>query len=188
MNTLSKLFTRDNIRILEELSKKDELDMNEIAESTSVSPNKVHEAIHLFQEVGIIQKREVKNKIFVSYNRESALLKKIRSLLNIFEISGLEEFKKLLGYGIVGVYGSFAKGEDRPDSDIDIWLCPSKKSSPSELVSLTKGIENHFGKEVELVIFSREDLDGLREKEPEFYFKIKFTSITFNGNMIELKK
>ncbi|MCP8313110.1 MAG: nucleotidyltransferase domain-containing protein, partial [archaeon] len=170
MNDLSRIFTNNNIRILKELSKSDGLYIREIAERTSISPAKVHQAIKLFKEFELVLEKRVKNKKVISLDRDSILLKRIRSLLNIFEISGLKEFRELLDYGKVGIYGSFARGEDLPESDIDMWIYSDKKLNLAELKGITRGIEKHFGKEVKLLILSKNKINNLREKDPEFYF------------------
>jgi predicted nucleotidyltransferase len=185
MNDLSMIFTNSNIRILEELSKSDELYIREIAERTSISPAKVHQAIKLFKEFGMITEREVKNKKVVSLVRDNILLKRVRSLLNIFEISRLKEFRELMNHGKVGVYGSFASGEDLPKSDIDIWIYSDEKLNLAELKGMTRGIEKYFGKEVKLLILYKKKINNLREKDPEFYFRIRLTSVAFNGEIFD---
>jgi len=185
MNDLSAIFTKSNIRILRELSKNEGLYIREIAERTSLSPAKVHQAIKLFKEFGIVLEREAKNKKVISLARESVLLKRISSLLNIFEISRLKEFRELLDYGKVGVYGSFANGEDLPESDIDMWIYSEKKLNLAELKGITRGIEKYFGKEVKLLILSKNKICNLREKDPEFYFRIRLTSVAFNGEIFD---
>lgn len=185
MNDLSRIFTKNNIRVLEELSKNNGLYIREIAERTSISPAKVHQAIKLFKEFRIVLEKKVKNKKVVSLDRDSILLKKIRSLLNIFEISGLKEFKELQSHGKVGVYGSFASGEDLPESDIDIWIHSDKKLNLAELKGIARGIEKYFGKEVKLLILSKNKINNLEEKDPEFYFRIRLTSVAFNGEIFD---
>jgi predicted nucleotidyltransferase len=179
MNDLSRVFTKNNMKILKTIRTTDNLYIREIAEKTRVSPATVHSAVKLFKKLGMVIERNVKNRKVVSLNRNSVLLKKINALLNFYEISRLKEFRKLQRYGNVGVFGSFAMGEDLPESDIDLWIYSDKKLDAAELKGITRGLERRLGKEVKLLILSPKKLKGLRDRDPEFYFRLKLTSITF---------
>jgi predicted nucleotidyltransferase len=68
-----------------------------------------------------------------------------------FLVSHKEE---LAGFGVysIGLFGSFARGEEREDSDIDFFVQFDKeKKNYDNFLGLIEYLETVFGKEVELV-------------------------------------
>ena len=75
---LSKLFTKKNIEILRLLSK-ESLHIRDIAAKLDISPAKVHSTIQLFKKNNLIKENQDKNKIVISLNKDSLLLKNIEN-------------------------------------------------------------------------------------------------------------
>lgn len=176
MNDLLKVFTKNNIEILKLITKYDNLYLREIAEKTDTSPASVHKSTLLFNKLGFVMEKTVKNKKIITTNRNNILLKKIKSLINVYEMQNNKNFKKLEGYGNVGIYGSFANGEDAAESDVDLWLYSNKKINKIEIRNIVREMERSLEKEVKLLILNDNKIKMLREKDPEFYFRLKLTS------------
>lgn len=177
MKNLTRLFTEKRIRVLKLITEHEGLHIRDIAEKTGTTPAAVHNAIKLFKETGIASEKKVKNRKTVSINRNSTIFKKIKSLLNIFELQNKKAFGELQKYGKVGIYGSFARGDDTPESDIDMWLYSNNKINAIKLKDITRDLERNLGKEVRLLILDDDKIRRLKEKDPEFYFRLKLTSI-----------
>jgi len=79
---ISEIFTKKNIEILRLLSK-ESLHIRDIASKLDISPAKVHSTIQLFKENNLIKENKDKNKIIISLNKESNLLKIIQNLLDV---------------------------------------------------------------------------------------------------------
>jgi adenylosuccinate lyase len=79
MNVID-IFTKKNIEILRLLSK-ESLHIRDIAGNLDISPAKVHSTIQLFKKHNLIKENKEKNKIIISLNKGSSLLKIIQSLL-----------------------------------------------------------------------------------------------------------
>ena len=79
MNVID-IFTKKNIEILRLLSK-ESLHIRDIAGNLDISPAKVHSTIQLFKKNNLIKENKEKNKIIISLNKGSSLLKIIQSLL-----------------------------------------------------------------------------------------------------------
>jgi len=75
------IFTKKNIEILKLLSK-ESLHIRDIAKQLGISPAKVHSTIQLFKKNNLIKENKEKNRIIISLNKESALLKDIINLLD----------------------------------------------------------------------------------------------------------
>jgi len=79
---LTEIFTKKNIEILRLLSK-ESLHIRDIAAQLDISPAKVHSTIQLFKKNNLIKENKEKNKIIISLNKDSSLLKEIQNLLNV---------------------------------------------------------------------------------------------------------
>ena len=176
MNDLNRIFSKKNQIILKELAGKNETYIREISENTGASPAQVHQAVKLFKKLGFIKEKKLKNKKILSFDRDNLLLGKIRQLINIYEIQNHSSFRELKKYGSVGIYGSLAAGKDTPESDIDLWIYIRDHVDAIELKNITRKIETDFKKEVKLLVLTDKKIKELKEKDPEFYFRLKLTS------------
>jgi adenylosuccinate lyase len=77
---VTEIFTKKNIEILRLLSK-ESLHIRDIASKLDISPAKVHATIQLFKKNNLIKETKEKNKIIISLNKDSSLLKLIQNLL-----------------------------------------------------------------------------------------------------------
>jgi DNA-binding MarR family transcriptional regulator len=180
---LSKIFNRSNIRILSLLKKEDGLYIREIAERLDISPFSVHKSIKLFNKMGFIEEKKVKNRKTIYLIRQDPLLIKIISLINISEIIENKNFIKLTKFGKIGIYGSFGSGEDVKESDIDLWFFPLEKISNIELKEITREIEKEFEMEVKLLVLDNSKIHDFMQNDPEFYYRLKLSSIAINGDI-----
>jgi adenylosuccinate lyase len=78
---ISEVFTKKNIKILKLLSK-ESLHIRDIANNLDISPAKVHATIQLFKKNNLIKETKEKNKIIISLNKKSSLLKEIQNILD----------------------------------------------------------------------------------------------------------
>ncbi len=62
-------------------------------------------------------------------------------------------FEVAARHGVVGIYvfGSVARGDDRPDSDVDLLIAPGPSTSPWFPAGLVLDIESLLGRRVEVV-------------------------------------
>lgn len=177
MNDLSKLFTKKNLLILKEIAGKTDTYIREISENTGTSPAQVHQAVKLFKKLGFIKEKKLKNKKIISLDRDNVILGKARQLINIYALLKHNSFKELKRRGSMGVYGSFAAGKDTPESDIDMWIYSKNHIDAIALKNITRKLETDFKREVKLLVLTDKKIKDLKEKDPEFYFRLKLTSV-----------
>ncbi len=79
---LTEIFTKKNIEILN-LLMKESLHIRDIAHKLDISPAKVHATVQVFKKNNLVKETKEKNRLVISLNNESSLLKKIQILLNI---------------------------------------------------------------------------------------------------------
>jgi uncharacterized protein len=81
---------------------------------------------------------------------------------------------------LVMIFGSFASGKNREDSDLDIAVLDLKNASLNEQISLTNELSLIFKKNV--------DLSVLDKANPLLLFQISKNSILLHGNKEEFFK
>jgi predicted nucleotidyltransferase len=184
MNNMLKVFTKNNIKILQFIGS-ETTHIRDIAEKTQTSPATVHQAIALFKKLDFVSEKKVKNRKLISVNQKSVTLKKIRSLLNINTIINSRAYKNLKRQGTVGIYGSFASGADTPRSDVDMWIYTNEKTDRINLRPIISDMTKELKREVKLLILSDNKTKELKEKDIEFYYRLKLTSVVLNGEIFD---
>jgi len=64
-----------------------------------------------------------------------------------------EELKKKFGIEKIALFGSYAKGEEREDSDVDILVIEMKKKNAFTLIRAKNFLSTYLNKEVDLGLY-----------------------------------
>lgn len=101
----------------------EKMSQREIAGILKISPTAVAKALRKITGKKLAKVEKTKTINFVSFDREEPIaieLKRVENLKNVY-LSGLSDYleEKLAGSTII-LFGSFSKGEDAKNSDIDI--------------------------------------------------------------------
>ncbi|MBI4431330.1 MAG: nucleotidyltransferase domain-containing protein [Candidatus Omnitrophica bacterium] len=99
--------------------------------------------------------RELKEIIFKSEGLESRL----RDLVNTFP-----EIKTAL------IYGSYAKGEERAGSDVDLILVGTPNRN--RLTSKIRVLEDQFGREINFTLYASAEFDRKSREKGSFLFEV----------------
>lgn len=101
-----------------------EFSISEIARETGLSKPWVSEKIEKFEEEDVVETRKQGNQRLARFNRDSNRALRLKQVLNLeqlYQSPLTDEIVEKYSYPeAVIVFGSFAKGEDIEDSDIDI--------------------------------------------------------------------
>ena len=76
--------------------------------------------------------------------------------------------------------GSFARGENRPESDLDVWVL-TRSPKISRSAKLKREIELAVGREVNLLPLTPKRLKILKENDPVFYYSLVYGSMVIRG-------
>ena len=127
-------FTRLEQEIFSLLSNRsgEKLSQREIAKLLHVSPTAVSKSVKGLIREKIVKIEKIKNINFISFNRdnEKAIeLKRIENLKQLY-LSGLSDYllNNLPGATVI-LFGSYSKGEDIFNSDIDIAVIEKKEKT-----------------------------------------------------------
>ena len=107
----------------------EKLSQREIAQKLQVSPTAVANSIKNLRKRNLIKVEKTKTINFISFNsgdKKATEMKRVENLKNIY-LSGLSDYlQQELPGGKVILFGSYSKGEDSPNSDIDIAVIERK--------------------------------------------------------------
>jgi len=178
MNISRLLSTEERVKILRHVMyKAGGISVSKTAAELRLSKGLISGYLGMLKSEGLLRRKG--GEYFANNSMAS---KAIKLMLNMSAIdSGI--FRK---YGFVkgaGVYGSFAKGENDDESDIDIWIAVDK-TKEEHLARLTAELRKAFGN-VKPLYLTKEKLRLLMRKDELFYHSLVFGSITIYGDSIE---
>jgi len=178
MNTHKLLSTKERIKILRYvLYKKEHLSVNRIANELRLSKGLVSKFFDILTKEGIIKRK--KNEFLIQNNLKT---KAIKILLNLdsFDTKIFDKYKFVKS---AGLYGSFVKGENTQDSDIDLWVF-IEKTKDEYLSKLTNELKRKYNN-IKPLYLTKEKLKILKKEDAIFYCSLIFGSITIYGEKIE---
>ncbi len=110
----------------------------------------------------------------------------LKIMINIESIARKGAVGKLRRYAVgIGLYGSWAKGTNTEESDVDIWIKPNGLFKQSNLAKITGEIRELLGADAQILVLSKERLEHLKKDNVVFYHSLLFSSIRLYGEGIE---
>ena len=155
-----------------------EFHVRELARIAKKSPTTISKRLNsLEKEKLLISKKKLNHLLFIA-NTENAKFKEFKIFYNIRKLreSGLIEYLNAsFNYpSAILLFGSFRKGEDIPNSDIDLMIItPIKKE-----IDCSK-FERFLGRKIQLFLKSKEDIERMKNKNKELLNNI------INGIVVE---
>ncbi len=180
MNNISSLLTRINLEIIAIISE-ESLSLRDIASRLRCSVGKVHQAIKLFKQNGLVKTEKIKNRLIIKPDRNNPIYQKIKALINISKIINSKTYKRIKKIGIIGIYGSYAHGSDDKESDVDLLILTDRKEL--ELREMIRELEKELSKKINPLILTRQKLNNLERENKEFYIRLKLTTTILNGDI-----
>jgi DNA-binding transcriptional ArsR family regulator len=145
----------------------------EIAKLAGYSQTYTIKALGDLEANGLLYRRDVARAHLYSLNEEHMLVKELKKLFDL-ERSALarvaKDFKEELGDSLEGIiiFGSVARREERPDSDIDMILILKDGSKPvveSKISSVSNATAAASGSPVSAFLATETELGRLQGKE-----------------------
>lgn len=172
--------SKERVETLTFILERENVGVEETAKLLGRSKGFVSQFFSLLEEEGILKKVGRKYRVL-----ESPKVKALKILLNIARIADILEKNRKNWMLSVGVYGSFARGENTEDSDLDIWIVVDSYPNEREVARVEKEISKETGKQTHLLILTREKIERLRKEDPVFYCEL-VNSFVIWGEGIEL--
>jgi len=123
------------------------------------------------EKIGLFRSERKGNLLYYSLNTSYQLYKEIKSIVS--KTSGLpvvlkESLRKVKGIEIALIYGSFARGEERSSSDIDLFIIG--KVEETCLVNTLNSLEKKLQREINPAVYERKDFE--KKKENPFFLDV----------------
>lgn len=178
MNVDELLSTKERIRILESvLYKREQIRVSTVAHNLEISKGLVSKFFRILTREKILKR--AKNEFMVTDNVN---VKALKILLNLHGFDS-SIFQKYPFVCAAGLYGSFVRGENTEDSDIDLWVFIEHPSDES-LAKLTNELKKR-NRNIQPLYLTKEKLETLKKEDKTFYHSLVFSSITIYGDKIE---
>ena len=163
--------------------------LSELARQVKTSPGNVRRELARFIQDGLIRRERKGNLVFYHLNRGHALYHDIHSL--ILKTTGIEGalqglVKKDKKIRLALLYGSFARGEENGESDIDLLIVTEGK--PTDYYLDVGELEKRFRREINPTIYPPAEFkEKLNEKGSFLAEVIGNTHRILKGNLDEFR-
>lgn len=155
--------------------------LREAARLLKISPMTLKRSLDFLIKNKLILKDTVKNQILYFANMQNLAFRHLKISYNLSWLGNknLVEFlrKKIPEASSIILYGSFAKGENDKNSDIDILVISSVKKS------ISSDISELFGKDVNLSFFNPAQWSKQAKNNRAFYLDVLTEGIVLYGTM-----
>lgn len=143
--------------------------VRELARELGRAPQPVARELRTLEQAGILTSATVGRARRYRVNEASPVASQVRELVQ--RTIGVEGRLREALEGVPGIeeafiYGSYARGEDRPTSDIDLMVIGAV--SRRALSERLRSVESELGRDVNVTRYTRADLDRLRRSRDAF--------------------
>jgi len=157
---------KDNkARVLGKLLEKPEyhFHIRELARDTNLNPNTIIKTTDELKKEQIIVKKQHKNLVEIYCDFDSLQYKREKQLFNIKLVQNSDLLHYLIRFynypKAIILFGSFFRGEDLSNGDIDIAVVSTEKETPAEILKYEKKLKRN----IHLSVFEYKDISD------EFY-------------------
>jgi predicted nucleotidyltransferase len=138
-----------------------------------MSVGTVHRELVKFKESGILNSENLGNFRFFFVNKKNPLFNELKQM--IFKTEGIkgrleQELSGVKGIKAAFIYGSFAKDEERSDSDIDLFLIGD--IDEDELISKISSLEKEFIREINYTIYTQREFKKEKKNKNSFVLEV----------------
>lgn len=174
---LQRLFsTGERLRILEYVMFRDDVRVSVISRELKLSKGLVSQFMRTLQANGLV--RKIGHLYCTTDNFTS---REVRRIINLSKVNLRRVDKEgILG---VGLHGSWARGTNTIESDVDVWVKTSKYPPQEYLAAFSSQLRKMLGAEVRLLVLTPEKLEQI-EADEVFYFNLMRDSIHLWGEDI----
>jgi len=138
----------------------------EIQRNISLSKAGVNLSLNKLLKLGLI-KKEQKGKTYLYRVNSSSIIKQFKVLENVIGCFSLTEKLKLVSQKII-LFGSASRGENLPNSDIDLFVVTHNPEEVKKIIEKDK-----LKDKLQPIIRSPLEYTNLEKKDPVFYQEIE---------------
>lgn len=176
----TKIFTEVNWNILKTV-KTERLNLRDLAKKLEKTPATIHYNLKYLKEFGVVRIKKQKNQYIIVPDTENFYYRLFMQMINRESIQQTKNLKELEKKGVIGIYGSFARGTDDKNSDIDLFVFT--QTNEIKIREIVNRLSRELGKEINLLILNEQKLKDLKNDDYEFYIRLRLESMLFNGDI-----
>ncbi|HEY9206054.1 MAG TPA: nucleotidyltransferase domain-containing protein [Candidatus Methanoperedens sp.] len=178
MNIYRLLSTRERVKILKfVLYKTGTFGVSDVSRELKLSKGLVSKFFDILIKEKVLRKLNKGFQVLDNLNTHA-----IKIFLNV-ESFNVNIFKKFKFIRAAGIYGSFAKGTNTEESDIDIWIIVDR-TNEEDLAKLTNELKKKYVN-IKPLYLTKEKIETLKREDAVFYHSLVFGSINVYGEEIE---
>ena len=190
---LQKLFSsRVRVEILSAflMNPERELYLREVARLTGEDYKNVSMELRNLREIGLVSSRNEGNLKYFSLNKEFVIYEELKSIFMKTKgaVGILREAvstKRDIDYAFI--YGSFATGEERAESDIDLMVIGG--ISLEEVLALIRGPEEKLSREINVSLYDLQEIrKRVKDRDPFIMEVLEGSKIMLIGDENELRR
>jgi len=151
----------------------EEMYTSEIQKNLKLSKATVIKWLRELKEFDLVTEKRRGNMNYYKLNKENPIIKQVKILQNVTELLPL--MNALKGVAEVCLFGSSARGEDRPDSDYDILIVT--KLIPKEVFRILKDTDRISKRAINMKIIKPSDYADMAKHDPALYQRIEIDKI-----------
>lgn len=143
--------------------------LRELERTLSIPVSMVRKELLRLESEGVFLSHKKGNLTYYQVNKTYPLFGELKSIVfKTIGVQGLleEALRKIKGAEIAFMYGSYAKGSEKADSDID--LCVIGKINEDVLVRRINELEKLLKREINYTIYTKKEFAGKKHKKDPF--------------------
>lgn len=176
---LVELFkTEERVEILRHVMFSSGYTVSEVSRTIGINKGLVSRYLRYLEKQGLVQRDGRRYSPL-----DGALPRVVKLLLNLESID-LSSLNLGAAKGL-GLYGSWAKGTNRQDSDLDVWIRAEVQPSENDLARLQRDLSLQTGSEVDLLVLTPKKLERIKREDPPFYSALITCPVTLKGEPLE---
>jgi predicted nucleotidyltransferase len=143
--------------------------LRDIARRLKENINSVRRELKNLEDAGIVKSRREATLKYYAVNKENPIYDELKSIYLKTEGIGDELRKELAKTGKIEtayIYGSYAKGTEKPASDIDLMIIG--EVDQGRLAAVVGALESRIGREINYSVFTSKEYK-LKEKKNDPY-------------------
>lgn len=147
--------------------------LRELERILNFSVGNIRRELIKLESTGLFLSENKGNLVYYYLNKSYPLFKELKSI--IFKTSGAPKMlqntlKKFDGIDRAFIYGSFAKGEEREGSDIDLLIIG--EVNEDKLIEVISNVERKLQREINYSIYGKEDFKKKKKEGNSFILDI----------------
>jgi len=153
---------------------------SEIQKATKISKSGVNYALRALVITDFLFRSKRGKAFFYTLNHKNLIVKQLKIIETINHLNGLLKKLKPLASKII-LFGSSSRGENTPDSDIDLLIISHSKGFVQEQIKTLKS-----NREIQTVIFSNIEFLEKKKNDPIFYDQVNKGIVLCEGSAHDL--